>query len=69
VGQAFKEAETSSREHATGKAMEKISKGIAIIEHRQKLIKIADNSELEWRIVAEYETSNLAHDSEDEKKC
>ena len=35
---------------------------------RQKLIKIADHSELGWRMVAKYEADKLASNSEDEKK-
>ena len=46
----------------------KISEGIDIIKHRQKLIKLADTSEAGWRVVQEYETNPLAEDSEDEKR-
>jgi hypothetical protein len=38
-----------------------------IIGHRQKLIQLADSSELGWRMVHEYETNPLADDSEDER--
>ena len=36
--------------------------------HRQKLIKLADSSELGWRVVTEYEANPLASDSDDEKR-
>lgn len=39
-----------------------------IIGHRQKLIQLADSSELGWRVVHEYETNPLADDSEDERR-
>ena len=40
----------------------------SMIAQRQKLIKIADASELGWRVVNEYVTNPLASDSEDEKR-
>ena len=39
-----------------------------LIAHRQKLIRLADLSELGWRVVSEYEANPLASDSEDEKR-
>ena len=36
--------------------------------YRQKLIQMADRSELGWRVVHEYESNPLAEDSEDEKR-
>ena len=39
-----------------------------IIKKRQKLIKIADKNRDGWLVVQEYETDDLASDSEDEKK-
>ena len=39
-----------------------------MIAQRQKLIKMADASELGWRVVNEYVTNPLASDSEDEKR-
>ena len=40
----------------------------SMIARRQKLIKMADASELGWRVVNEYVTNPLASDSEDEKQ-
>ena len=37
-------------------------------QKRQKLIKIADKNRDGWLVVQEYETDDLASDSEDEKK-
>ena len=39
-----------------------------LIRKRQKLIKIADQSKDDWQVVAEYESDELASDSEDEKR-
>lgn len=40
----------------------------SMIAQRQKLIKMADASELGWRVVNEYVSNPLASDSEDEKR-
>ena len=42
--------------------------GIKLINNRQKLIRMADASELGWRFVDEYITNPLALDEEDEKR-
>ena len=39
-----------------------------MLSHRQRLIQLADRSELGWRVVQEYKTNPLAEDSEDEKR-
>ncbi|VDI59227.1 Hypothetical predicted protein [Mytilus galloprovincialis] len=49
-------------------AKDKISEGIELVQERQKLIKLADSSELGWRVVQEYITNPIADDSEDEKR-
>ena len=49
-------------------AHRKISEGIDILSHHQKLVKLADSSEHGWKIVQEYEAQPLAEDSDDEKK-
>ena len=46
----------------------KISEGMTLIKHRQKLIKLADSTDSGWRLVQEYESNPLASDSEDEKR-
>ena len=53
---------------ALGRAQEAIAKGRKAIAERQKLIKIADRSELGWAVVAEYTADELADDSDDEKR-
>ena len=39
-----------------------------MLEHRQKLVCLADMSDLGWRVVNEYETNPLADDSDDERR-
>ena len=39
-----------------------------MMKKRQKLIQLADTSELGWKVVAEYESNPIASDSEDEKR-
>ena len=73
VEQKLKEADALLKEdtevrRVTTKAQDKIEEGMKLIQHRQKLIKLADSSELGWRTVAEYEASIIADDSDDEKK-
>ena len=43
-------------------------KAKAIIKKRQKLIKIADKSKDGWLVVEEYESDDLASDTDDEKR-
>ena len=52
----------------TQKAAQSISEGLDILRHRQKLVKLADQFESGWKTMTEYETHNLADDSEDEKR-
>ena len=42
--------------------------GEALLLNKQKLIKLADHSELGWSVVKEYKADELADNSEDEKK-
>ncbi|KAK3096687.1 hypothetical protein FSP39_002370 [Pinctada imbricata] len=39
-----------------------------LVTHRHKLIKLADSSKLGWKVVEQYETHQLADDSDDEKR-
>jgi hypothetical protein len=50
------------------RAKEKVTEGITLLNQRQKLVKLADSSELGWKVVNEYTQHQLASDSEDEKK-
>ena len=45
-----------------------VDKAKASIHRRQKLIKIADRSKDGWKVVEEYESDELASNSEDEKR-
>ena len=45
-----------------------LDEGKDILFHRQKLIKLADKSDSGWKIVEEYESNELADNSDDEKR-
>ena len=45
-----------------------VIEGKKLINQRQKLIRMADRSELRWMVVGEYEADELADDEEDEKR-
>lgn len=49
------------------RAKKVLEEGEALINERQKLIKIADRSEHGWATVEEYVTDELADNSDDEK--
>ena len=52
---------------ALERAQQSLERGRKLIAERQKLIRIADRSELGWGVVAEYTADELAEDSDDEK--
>ena len=66
------QTELASAGTSTGTAVERaqkaLEKGLELIRERQKLIRIADRSDLGWGVVAEYTADELAEDSEDEKR-
>ena len=45
-----------------------VAEGGQLIKKQQKLIKLADRSKDGWLVVQEYESDDLASNSEDEKK-
>ncbi len=45
-----------------------IEEGQQLIKNRQKLIKLADRSKDGWQVAQEYESDDLASNSEDEKR-
>ncbi|XP_052809281.1 uncharacterized protein LOC128237738 [Mya arenaria] len=49
-------------------AHEAIVQATELLKHRQKLVFLADTSELGWRVVSEYEANPIADDSDDEKR-
>ena len=62
----LRETSRDSTGEASLMAQRKISEGIDILSHRQKLVKLADSSEHGWKVVQEYEAHPLAEDSDDE---
>ena len=49
-------------------ALQNLNEGMGLLKHRQKMILLADRSEDGWAVVDEYERSELADDSDDEKR-
>ena len=49
-------------------AKQKIQEAIANLEKRNKLVKLADKSEVGWAIADEYQKDQLASNSEDDRK-
>ena len=47
---------------------EALTRGKKLLLEREKLIKIADRSEFDWGVVAEYTADELADDSDDENQ-
>ena len=47
--------------------LKSLSEGKKLIDHRQKLVRLADREEQGWRFVKEYEKDKLADDSDDER--
>jgi hypothetical protein len=39
-----------------------------LLKRRQKLVLLADTSDLDWKTVNEYETNPIASDSDDERR-
>ena len=58
----------TSRQQATRFQSTLVSEGKKLIHKRQKLIKIADRYKDGWQVVEEFESDELASNSEGEKK-
>ena len=65
VLEKFESALESLGHNQVDKAKEALREGIALVQHRIKLIRIADKSEFGWETVNQYEADELASDSED----
>ena len=66
-----KELPSTSAEKVTdslSKAKGSLKQGQALVATCQKHIKLADRSEFGWKLVKEYQTDDLAADSDDEKR-
>ena len=50
------------------RAKKSISDGKSLIQQLQKMLKLADSSELGWKVVSEYQANPLASDLEDKRK-
>ncbi|VDI41867.1 Hypothetical predicted protein [Mytilus galloprovincialis] len=67
VNYEFKEKDSPMRNDQIDSATQRIGEVIDLLTHRQKLVKMADQSESGWKTVEEYQTDSLADNSEDEK--
>ena len=68
VLEKFESALESLGHNQVDKAKEALKEGIALVQQRIKLIRIADKSEFGWETVNQYEADELASDSEDDKR-
>lgn len=59
---------SNSRDGQNSRISTLVKEAKSLIKRRQKLIKIADRNKDGWKIVEEYESDDLASDSEDEKR-
>ena len=64
----FDQIQTANVQAASDKISTLVSEGKKLIHKRQKLIKIDDRYKDGWQVVEEYESDELASNSEDEKK-
>jgi hypothetical protein len=66
----LKEADSHLEPRDAGAALakQKIFEGMELLRYRQKVVKMADSSELGWRVVQEYTANPLVDHSEDDKK-
>ena len=67
VLERFESALESLGLQSSWQSEEALREGIALVQHRIKLIRIADKSEFGWETVNQYEADELASDSEDDK--
>ncbi len=61
-------AGSSSSSESVKRAMEFVKTSKCTLQKRQKLIRMADRSELGWMVVSEYEEDELADDEDDAKR-
>ena len=68
VEQASQKEEADKKQEVLQKVKKVLDEGKQLVSSRQKLIRLADRSELGWLVVKEYSKDKLAEDSEDEKR-
>ena len=68
VTEAVEDAQAALRRRDVEKTKEALGRGIALLQERQKLILLADESPYGWKTVMEYKQHDLADDEEDERK-
>ena len=68
IQDAIEEAKAAAQVNALDKVKDSLQKGENLLKERQKHILLADRSEYGWSTVQEYKKSEIADDSDDEKK-
>ena len=60
--------ENEENAYSLKRARDEIGDAMDALEHRNKMVKLADMSDSGWAVVNEYETHQLAADSDDERR-
>ena len=68
VEQASNKEVADKKQEVFQKVKKVLDEGKQLVSSRQKLIRLADRSELGWLVVKKYSKDKLAEDSEDEKR-
>ena len=64
----LEEDKTAAQANVLDKVKDSLQKGENLLKERQKHILLADKSDFGWSTVQEYKKSDIADDSDDEKK-
>ena len=65
---SLEEVQSHLETNAVDKAKEALAQGTRLLDERQKLILLADKSEIGWKTAEEYTQNELAEDEQDAKK-
>lgn len=68
IQDTLEETKAAAQANALDKVKDSLQKGEDLLKERQKHILLADKSEYGWSTVQEYKKSEIADDSDDEKK-
>ena len=68
LAERIEESISLFKKNDTKTALKNLKNCLEIIRKHNKLIRLADNSEAGWAIVEEYQTDELASDTDDDRK-